>query len=125
MNTHGLVLVHHAVLSALDDFGAMSQQQLADSLDLDKSHLVGSIDHLEGRDLVTRTRDPGDRRRNQVALTAAGKTLIDELKPVARQSQHGFLDALSAAEQETLVSLLRRVLASNDAARGRSGNGAA
>lgn len=32
---------YHAVLSALDDLDPLSQQQLADSLDLDKSHLVG------------------------------------------------------------------------------------
>lgn len=126
LGEHGLALIHHAVLSALDDFGALSQQQLADSLDLDKSHLVGRIDHLESRDLVTRTQDPVDRRRNQIALTPAGKTLVDELKPVGRQSQQGFLTALSPAEQETLESLLRRVLAANDtASRAPSGSGAA
>jgi MarR family transcriptional regulator, lower aerobic nicotinate degradation pathway regulator len=112
-----LALIHHAVLTALDDFGPLSQQQLADSLDFDKSHLVAHIDHLEDRDLVRRSRDPSDRRRNLVALTTAGKTLVDELLPVDRASQGGFLDALSAAEQKTLISLLRRVLAANDAAR--------
>lgn len=117
LSEHGLALIHHAVLSALDDFGALSQQQLADSLDLDKSHLVGAIDHLQGRDLAKRTQDPTDRRRNQVALTPAGKTLVATLQPVGRRSQEGFLDALSAAEQETLVALLQRVLAANDAAR--------
>lgn len=126
MSEHGLALVHFAVLSALDDFGALSQQHLADSLDLDKSHLVGGIDHLENRELVRRTQDPTDRRRNRVALTPAGKTLVDELKPVGRQSQRGFLNALSLAEQELLVSLLRRVLDTNDASRRAScGSGAA
>lgn len=113
---HDLALIHHAVLSALDDFGALSQQQLADSLDLDKSRLVGHLDHLQDRDLVVRTQDPADRRRNQIALAPAGKRLVGELKPAGRQSQVGFLNALSPAEQETLVSLLRRVLAADDAA---------
>ncbi|MGH2742905.1 MAG: MarR family winged helix-turn-helix transcriptional regulator [Thermoleophilaceae bacterium] len=117
LREHGLALVHQAVLTALDDLGPLSQQQLADSLDLDKSHLVGPIDQLEGRDLVRRTRDRSDRRRNQVALTAAGKKRVDELQRVGRRSQQGFLDALSPAEQKTLVSLLRRVLTANDAAR--------
>jgi len=112
-----LGLIHSGVLSALDDLGPLSQQQLADSLDLHKSHLVGPLDHLEGRGLVSRTTDPSDRRRNQVALTSAGKTLAEELQPVGVLSQRGFLDALSPAEQETLVTLLRRVLAANDAAR--------
>ncbi len=117
LGERSLGLIHHAVLSALDDFGSLSQQQLADSLDIDKSHLVGPIDHLESRHLVERTRDPSDRRRNQVALTPAGEALIDQLQPVGRQSQQGFLRALSPAEQQTLVALLQRVLAANDAAR--------
>jgi DNA-binding MarR family transcriptional regulator len=114
---HELRLVHHAVLSALDDLGPLSQQQLADALDLDKSHLVGRIDDLERRQLVTRERDPVDRRRHALTLTPVGKALADRLRPVALESQRQFLATLGADEQETLISLLRRVLAANDAAR--------
>ncbi len=117
LREHGLLLGHLAILTALDDFGPMSQQQLADSLDFDKSHLVGRIDILEERDLVTRTQDPDDRRRHRVALTPAGRTLLNRLRPVAKQSQKGFLEALTPAEQRTLISLLRRVLSANDAVR--------
>lgn len=116
LGEHGLLLAHLAILSALEDLGSLSQQQLADSLDLDKSHLVGFIDHLEKRDLLTRTQDPSDRRRNRVTLTSEGRALVEQLRPVAQHSQQGLLDALSAAEQETLMSLLRRVLDANDAA---------
>jgi MarR family transcriptional regulator, lower aerobic nicotinate degradation pathway regulator len=119
LGERGLRLIQHAVLIAIDDFGPLSQQQLADSLDFDKSHLVAQIDRLEERDLLKRTRDPSDRRRNRLALTPAGKALVDELEPVERASQDGFLDALSAAEQRTLVALLRRVVDANDAARQR------
>ncbi|MBF6365380.1 MarR family transcriptional regulator [Nocardia puris] len=113
----GLRLGHQAVLSALDDFGPLSQQQLADSLDLDKSHLVGRIDELQRRGLVTRAQDPDDRRRNKIALTPTGETLAKELRPVATESQKGFLDVLTPAEQKTLTTLLARVLAANDAER--------
>ncbi|MDQ3629264.1 MAG: MarR family transcriptional regulator [Actinomycetota bacterium] len=124
LDKHDLRLIHHAVLTALDDFGALSQQQLADSLDFDKSHLVGHIDRLENRDLVTRARDPRDRRRHQVSLTPGGRRLLNELRAAAQESQQEFLRKLSSVEQETLVSLLRRVLEANDAAR-LTGPGAA
>lgn len=114
LGRHDLLLVHYAILTALDDLGPMSQQQLADSLDLDKSHLVTRIDDLESRKLVRRDRDPGDRRRHRVTLTAAGGRLVRTLRPVALQSQHGLLETLSADEQQTLLTLLRRVLAAND-----------
>jgi MarR family transcriptional regulator, lower aerobic nicotinate degradation pathway regulator len=111
---HELALIQHAVLAALDDLGPLSQQQLADSLDFDKSHLVAHLDRLEERDLLERTRDPLDRRRNQLELTNSGKALLDELQKVASRSEQGLLDALSAAERRTLVSLLRRVVDAND-----------
>lgn len=111
----GLALIDYAILAALDDFGARSQQQLADSLDFNKGHLVGRIDRLQDRDLVTRTQDPTDRRRNQVELTRPGKALVKQLRRAGQRSQEGFLDGLSATERKTLTSLLRRVLAANDA----------
>jgi len=113
----GLLLAHHAVLTALDDFGPLSQQQLADSLALDKSHLVGRIDHLEARGLVERAKDPIDRRRHRVRITPDGRALLDELRPHAERSQEQFLSALSDAERRTLTTLLRRVLDANDASR--------
>jgi DNA-binding MarR family transcriptional regulator len=116
---HELALIDFAVLTTLDDFGPCSQQRLADALDFDKSDLVGRIDRLEQRGLVTRSRDPADRRRNLVKPTRRGKALVTRLQPVAQRSQEGFLDALSGEERETLVALLRRVLIANDAARMR------
>jgi DNA-binding MarR family transcriptional regulator len=117
LSERGLRLIHHGVLTALDDFGPLAQQQLADSLDHDKSHLVRYIDHLERHGLLTRVQDPADRRRNQVAITDAGRALLRELLAAERRSQRGFLDALSPDEQRTLESLLRRVLDANDSAR--------
>lgn len=116
VRARGLVLIQHAVLVALGDLGPLSQQQLADSLDFDKSHLVAQLDRLEERGLVKRTPDPSDRRRNKLVLTVAGSDLVDELEPISRRSQKGLLDSLSAAEQRTLISLLRRVVDANDAA---------
>ena len=112
--SRGLKLVHNAVLVALDDFGPQSQQELAACLRIDKSHLVKHIDLLEERGLVERTPDAGDRRRHRVTLTAAGRSLVVELQSIGQESQRGFLDALSPAEQRTLVTLLRRVLEQND-----------
>jgi MarR family transcriptional regulator, lower aerobic nicotinate degradation pathway regulator len=117
LSERGLRLIHHGVLTALDDFGPLSQQQLADSLDHDKSHLVRHLDHLENHGLVTRVPDPTDRRRNQVAITDAGRTLLSDLRQAERRSQQGLLDGLSPDEQRTLESLLRRVLDDYDRTR--------
>ena len=104
----GLKLIHHGVLTALDDLGRLSQQQLADSLDFDKSHLVGHIDHLENHGLVKRGRNPSDRRRNQAVITAAGQALLGELRPVQRSSQQGFLDGLPGRAADPGIALAPR-----------------
>ncbi len=112
-----LRLSHYAVLSALADFGSLAQHQLSDRLDVDRSHLVGYVDHLEKHGLVTRQRDPLDRRRQLVALSDAGRKTLRDLRTVARRSQQDVLKVLSSAEQQTLMSLLARVLNAADQAR--------
>ena len=114
---HELRLAHYAVLAALSDFGPLAQHEIADRLDLNRSHLVGYVDHVEQRGLVRRDRDPVDRRRMRVELTPTGRALLRELRPIARRSQSEFLAVLSKSERETLTSLLRRVLEANDEAR--------
>jgi DNA-binding MarR family transcriptional regulator len=114
---HDLRLAHFAVLAALSDFGSLAQHELADRLDINRSHLVGYVDHLERRDLARRDRDPDDRRRHQVALTPAGQALVRDLRAVAERSQAEFLEVLSRSERKTLVGLLRRVLDASDQAR--------
>src|SRR5262245_55678525 len=80
---YGLKLEHHAVITALHDFGPQAQQEISRRLRFDKSHLVRHIDFLEERGFVTRSPDPHDRRRHRVELTAEGNKLIANLAPAA------------------------------------------
>jgi MarR family transcriptional regulator, lower aerobic nicotinate degradation pathway regulator len=111
---HELLLVHHAILSTLRDFGPQSQQEVANVLDLDKSHLVHRLDELEARGLLRRSPDRSDRRRYRVTLTPTGRRLINRLEVAAQASQQEFLSTLTASERTTLLDLLRRVVEAND-----------
>lgn len=108
-----LQLPHYAVLAALSE-GADSQQDLARRLDIDKSHMVKFVDHLERRGLVARAPWPADRRRYRVSLTSAGKELFAEVDAIARRVEREVLHALSGREREQLVDLLGRVVESYD-----------
>ncbi|MEV7343959.1 MarR family transcriptional regulator [Streptomyces sp. NPDC093544] len=116
LKEHGLRLPHFAILAGLGDFGPLAQHELADRLGLNRSHLVGYLDEVEQQDLVRRERDPGDRRRQRVALTAAGEKRLKDLKKVADRSQTDFLSGLSDAERETLITLMRRIVTTDDRA---------
>lgn len=72
---HGLKPKHAGVLQALLLYPGISQQELARSMGVAPSLMVGLLDHLESAGAVQRERDPGDRRRQVIRVTAAGHRL--------------------------------------------------
>ena len=97
-------------LTLLDAHGPVSQQALGDALRLDPSNVVGLLNELEERGLVTRRRDPADRRRHIVELSAAGADELAHTSSRLRLVEDELLAALSAEDRATLHSLLVRVV---------------
>jgi DNA-binding MarR family transcriptional regulator len=110
MSPGGLRPRHLIALKLLSENGPASQQGLADALSLDPSNVVGLLNELEERGLITRRRDRADRRRHIVELSRVGE---DELAlAYARLSdvEDDLLSALSAQERATLYDLLVRAV---------------
>jgi DNA-binding MarR family transcriptional regulator len=105
----GLHPYHHAVLIALKEGAHDTQGAIADELGYDRGQLVGLLDELEERGLVERRRDPNDRRRQLVRITAQGKRMLTSLRALARRVEADFLAPLSDAERAQLHSLLVRL----------------
>jgi MarR family transcriptional regulator, lower aerobic nicotinate degradation pathway regulator len=105
---HGAQL---AVLGALADRGEMSQRQLGEVAQIEKSSLVLFLDMLEAGGWVKRDANPHDRRSHCVRLTAKGAAKFKKLGPSLYQVQTQFLKPLSAAERVQLVDLLQRLAA--------------
>src|SRR5882762_5405897 len=72
----GLRPRHLIALKLLSERGPANQQGLSEALSLDPSNVVGLLNELEERGLITRRRDRADRRRHIVELSALGE---DEL----------------------------------------------
>ena len=106
----GLGMVHHAVLTLLDEEPSETQAMIADAIGLDRSHLVGVLDELEEQGLVERRRDPDDRRRQMVRLTPAGKRALARLRKLAADVDDALLASLSGGERRTLTELLLRIV---------------
>jgi DNA-binding MarR family transcriptional regulator len=96
-------------LSLLREHGPLSQQALGEALSLDPSNVVGLLNELEERGLVTRQRDPADRRRHIVSLSPAGQAELSRGGQLTAIEDE-VLRALSAAERATLRELLQRAV---------------
>src|SRR4026209_1743283 len=60
-----------------------SQQALIEMIGVDPSKLVGLLNDLEADGLIVRKRDPQDRRRHIVEVSAKGSGRLEDAKQVA------------------------------------------
>jgi MarR family transcriptional regulator, 2-MHQ and catechol-resistance regulon repressor len=105
----GLTVSQFGVLEALYHLGPMCQTELAGKILKSTGNLTLVIDNLERGGLVERQRDTVDRRFVSVHLTPAGEELIGR---IFRPHVAGVVDtmsALTAAEQEELARLTRKL----------------
>ncbi|MDP4096193.1 MarR family transcriptional regulator [Paenibacillus sp. P96] len=88
--------------------GSLRQQELADSMDWDKSRLSHHLTRMEKRGLVTRK--PLDTDRGvQVIITSAGQSARDDARPVMSKSiRKHFLDHLTDEDIELIIKLRER-----------------
>jgi MarR family transcriptional regulator, lower aerobic nicotinate degradation pathway regulator len=106
----GLRPRHLIALKLLSEHGPASQQGLAEALSLDPSNVVGLLNELEERELIVRRRDPADRRRHIVELSATGAGELCLAQARLSRVEDDLLAVLSAAERATLYRLLARAV---------------
>src|SRR2546423_1150644 len=109
----GLRPRHLIALKLLSERGPASQQALADTLSLDPSNVVGLLNELEERKLITRRRDAADRRRHIVELSPRGKKELCRAFVRLQLVDDELLSALSMKERATLYVLLVRAVGAN------------
>jgi DNA-binding MarR family transcriptional regulator len=110
----GFSQYHYSVLAMLGEQPCNTQATIADTLGLDRSQLVGILDGLEQRRLIVRQRDPDDRRRHVVSLTANGRKQLARLRLTIQQLEADLLEPLDTESRATLHTLLLQLAAYHD-----------
>jgi len=86
--------------------------ELAAALDLSPAAMTKRLDNLEQDGYLRRSHDDADRRRVLITLTEAGLRAWEDTISLQDRVERRLVDVLRPAEQDQLVSLLRRLLLS-------------
>ena len=102
----------YGVLTVVSQRGPVSQREVCDWLGVHASDMVDLVDQLEHLGWVARRRDPTDRRRYQLTITAEGRKTLARYDALAAQAEAVVLEPLSEVERRRLIELVTKVLAS-------------
>lgn len=113
LEAHGLTMWGYVVLDGLyelhgpDQQPTRSQAALADAIGGDKTRLIPVLDDLQQRGLISRERDPADRRVHLLSLTVAGRTLHDAVQQQIQRNEAQLLGRLPVREQQRFLDAVR------------------
>ena len=86
-----------------------SQRDLAEAVGVREATLTHHLNAMDAQGLVTRTRDPANRRVHVVELTPAGEAAFVRLAEAATAFDRRLRDGLSDSDLDGLAALLTRL----------------
>lgn len=96
-------------LTTICQNGSLTTTQIAGSVHLSPSTVVGILDRLEKQGLIQRMRDSKDRRLVNVTATDEGKRLVEHAPSLLQDRLAEALQRLPDLEQATIALSLRRI----------------
>ena len=112
---HGGSLPGWLVVASLATNAHGSQRSIAADIGVEGPTLTHHLNRMESAGLVTRTRDPQNRRVHQVALSDAGRAEFEQMLTVVGDFDRRLRAGFSEDELDTLRHLLGRLAANADA----------
>ena len=100
----------YMTLGFIRDHPGITQQEIENALFMDANSVVLILNELEAAQFSLRRRDPSDRRRHIVEITATGKRALERADKARESLEDEVLGTLSGEERKNLRRLLERVL---------------
>lgn len=111
----GLTIGTFPALLELWQGDGLSQKQLVVRLGIEQATMANTLNRMERDGLITRRKDPEDRRSQQVWLTDQARALRDPAIAAAEGVNRDLLSALTPDEAGQLLALMRKVIQSEPA----------
>jgi DNA-binding MarR family transcriptional regulator len=108
---YGIGVVEWRLMMFIGHAAETRANRICSETDLDKGAVSRSLAVLQRMGIVSVREDGSDSRRNNVALTAKGRALHDQIVPVALERQRELLARLTPAEIEAFADVIDRLQA--------------
>lgn len=105
----GLTPEQFLVIDILWNQGPMSQQQVADTIMKDKNSVTKLVDALERKGMVSRIKDPGDRRAYKLVLSEKAENLKNNAKEIGISMLDRMLDGIAEDELKAFLQTLEKM----------------
>lgn len=106
----GLTTPQLLCLDALGKNEHIITKELARTVNLSESTVIGIVDRLEAKQYVNRERSKEDRRKVYLTLTEAGRGILNETPSLLQDKFSSALAELENEELDTIMSSLERVV---------------
>ncbi len=101
--------VDFSVLTLIAHNAGITSRQLCTALNILPPNLVGILNSIEKRGLITRQPHPSDGRAVGLHLTAEGAQMATQAQQAAQDLEAAATPRLSTAERKTLMRLLQKI----------------
>ena len=105
----GLSVSRWKVLAIIGHYAPMSAKEVAERTSLEPVKVTRAVDGLVAQKFINRRRDPVDRRRVILSLSAKGTRVYNQSETMRRVIDGEFLQILNSAEKQMFYTLLDKL----------------
>lgn len=109
MAKYRLTPVEYTILVLLKENPNINQKRLSQAINVSPPNMATLLDRLEARDLLSRQRNPLDKRSQTLVLTAEGQRMCTKAEKAIEELEVDVTSALTAEERVELLRLLQKM----------------
>ena len=110
LQEHSITRVQWTALFYIGKNEGITQRDLAKKLDSNESSIVRLVDRMEKENIVSREKDPADRRITKLFLTEEGMKKRDEILPIGDKFSKDCIKGISEEDLETFKEVLNKMV---------------
>ncbi|WP_201008924.1 MarR family winged helix-turn-helix transcriptional regulator [Paenibacillus glycanilyticus] len=109
IDSYGISAENFRILELLYNRGPQTIQRISETFYIPSGSITYVVDKLEKKGLVERIPIPGDRRKTNVSLTAAGQSSFDHIFPKHAQFISDQLSFATDEEKLELIHVMKKI----------------